>query len=500
MAADAEDGEANAHAHSWPGEREPSRWDVDEANTVPAPTFLARFEAALTHAEASLVAEQRTSRYRTLYGIDHLATAQLPTTSCTYPLALLSNGPVLPPDDELVDLQNTYRQSFERHIFVRDFKLSDMLGSSNRQPPYLQLAVACVAAVFSSPASDGSSLSASEDLFAAGASVWRVVLETDNREARNVQAVVAAMLLCTYGTLSGESVTQRTASGLLSNVITISRRVHLTDFRYPSNEPLPAEPRFAAKNSLISYMVLVDTLHSLHLGTAPCYSVYELFFNLPRSGHPFRTVYHSILYGHDPPPDTANSEDPLVLIIALLTDIVYTQICHSTDALSSAKTIPFRPMSSTSQYTRSSDAFNGALGRWKQHFGNCVEPDILSIFHFARLVLLVPGLYSVTDCTMVVNLPGMSSEAAEVAWIVLDDAEKALEKPDKSMVRWLPIVLYTSGLVVAGFNLLNPRLGGLRSLVMFEHALSRLPWPCSRRMAENLRQLREGPQQRRNAI
>lgn len=33
--------------HDWPGERNPSRWDVHDANEAPGATFLQRFKAAL---------------------------------------------------------------------------------------------------------------------------------------------------------------------------------------------------------------------------------------------------------------------------------------------------------------------------------------------------------------------------------------------------------------------------------------------------------------------
>lgn len=39
----------------WPGERQPTRWDVQEANESPAATFLERFRVALLHSECAEV-------------------------------------------------------------------------------------------------------------------------------------------------------------------------------------------------------------------------------------------------------------------------------------------------------------------------------------------------------------------------------------------------------------------------------------------------------------
>lgn len=45
--------EANAAPKQWPGERNPTRWDVHDANESPATTFLNRFRAALLHNEGA---------------------------------------------------------------------------------------------------------------------------------------------------------------------------------------------------------------------------------------------------------------------------------------------------------------------------------------------------------------------------------------------------------------------------------------------------------------
>jgi hypothetical protein len=45
--------EMGAPSKQWPGERQPTRWDVHDANESPASTFLDRFRAALLLSEGA---------------------------------------------------------------------------------------------------------------------------------------------------------------------------------------------------------------------------------------------------------------------------------------------------------------------------------------------------------------------------------------------------------------------------------------------------------------
>ena len=45
--------ETDASSRQWPGERQPTRWDVHDANESPASTFLDRFRAALLLSEGA---------------------------------------------------------------------------------------------------------------------------------------------------------------------------------------------------------------------------------------------------------------------------------------------------------------------------------------------------------------------------------------------------------------------------------------------------------------
>ena len=97
----------------------------------------------------------------------------------------------------MAQLQAAFFNSFKQHIYINTL---DVAGSSSGVvPPYLQFALACLAAVTSPPtnvspyniASGTSDQDVSCGLFVAGVNLWSVMLEVDNREARLLEAVIA---------------------------------------------------------------------------------------------------------------------------------------------------------------------------------------------------------------------------------------------------------------------------------------------------------------------
>lgn len=209
-----------------PDVRDPTRWDVEDANRVPASTFLERFRAALVHSEGEAGAEEYSILARSVDS-PHDVTSQY-----TYPMALISHGlPPIPPEDELSRLQAAFIETFGKHVFVRDIDTVQPTGIST--PPYLQLALACMTSAASGPISPTGRLDvSSEDIFAAGTDIWAVMVEVDNREARLLDAVVSATLLSTYGVLSCNPVYYAKAAGIWCNVVTV-RPKHGTDMKIP---------------------------------------------------------------------------------------------------------------------------------------------------------------------------------------------------------------------------------------------------------------------------
>ncbi|KAK6405340.1 hypothetical protein LTR95_018777, partial [Oleoguttula sp. CCFEE 5521] len=166
--------------------RHPTRWDVEEANQVPSADLTERFRSALLYGEDDgLVASALT------LDLENYALQDLPIdqTGYTYPMILLSSLPKLPSDYDLTTISHSYAQIFEEHAFVKELGVGTLAASA--RPPHLQLAVACIAAAISDPIADDTESPVASDLFHTGLKLWTVILEVDNREARNARAILA---------------------------------------------------------------------------------------------------------------------------------------------------------------------------------------------------------------------------------------------------------------------------------------------------------------------
>ncbi|KAK4935803.1 hypothetical protein LTR10_023210 [Elasticomyces elasticus] len=210
-------------SQQWPGERHPTRWDVHDANESPAITFLDRFRAALLHTEGA-GEDASPDTDSVIDSSEHLGTN--PVRAYTYPVVMLSDVPTLLPEDEIARLQAAFFASFNQ-IFIDAVNIAGT--ASDPLPPYLQIALACLGSV-SMPATSTSGYAVangidqadlSADLFITAARLWTVIIEVDNREARMLEAVIAASLLITYGVLSTDRVHWRITTGILCNVVTV---------------------------------------------------------------------------------------------------------------------------------------------------------------------------------------------------------------------------------------------------------------------------------------
>ncbi|KAJ9641257.1 hypothetical protein H2204_002935 [Knufia peltigerae] len=428
-------------SRQWPGERQPTRWDVHDANESPAVTFLDRFRAALLHSEGA----EEDSFLDSESVIDSSESLSTSVRSYTYPMVLLSDVPATPSEEQLERLQGVFFTTFKQHIFM---KAIDIVNSPLEiLPPYLQYALACVGSmtspdvdnVFTTP--NGTiQADAAANLFVAGQKLWSVMLEVDNRETRLLEAVVA-----------------------------ISRRLHLTDGHSPMHTLSDFSSKDAGmKSSLISYMLLADVMQAVHLDLAPNYTSSELLIRMPLSNHQFRTIYNSLTHGYDVPQDVKSREDALLLLTALLGDIIYTQRSRPPDMSrigpSASHTPPmlrnpYAPMSSMSQYSRLSSHLANALARWEQHFQQQVGSDIRALYYFTKVYLMCPNLWELPQLAgygadNVPSLPQSNTKfdipdkAIDLAWLVLDNCDKASKSPEHKMSIWLPIILFMSSLVV----------------------------------------------------
>ena len=174
-------------ASVWPAEEHPTRWDSVDAHRVPPISVIERFRTALMHGEGDAVSQDAAS-----LDLDSFLASPIPEADSrpyTYPLTLLHSLQALPPDNELAALRLEYYDTFGTHIYVNEISAEGI--AARLSPPYLQLALACIASAFSeSPAKTQNAA----HLFQAGSHIWLAMLEVDSRETRSARAVIAVSL------------------------------------------------------------------------------------------------------------------------------------------------------------------------------------------------------------------------------------------------------------------------------------------------------------------
>ncbi|KAK4556982.1 hypothetical protein LTR86_005963 [Recurvomyces mirabilis] len=498
-------------ATAWPGERHPTRYDVDEATEIPESSFVDRFAAALLHAEHG---DNREDVSWIMEGCANEPSR--PAATLTYPMILLSDAPKLSAEDEIDRLASGFDNSWRNHVILRSIKIGWTPTSSSL--PYLRLALACLTAL-SENRNDGkgSASLVAGNLFHCGASLATVMVEVDNRLARSIDTIIAVhnvtlhvrlpiskleSMEAKYGSSvqchHGESTKRDTSCILrrlrLTRSHQMSRRLHLTDSRSlicMAN----GDPRKVLRHdsSLISYMLLIDVVQAIHFDFVPNYSPQELFIQMPGSLHTFHKVYKSLLDGCALPADLTFREDALLLLVALLGDVIRAQKTGSLPSAiheSLSNQNPYAPMTVHWETSRLEATLESALTRWRSHFTQ-TSHDVLALYHFARLHLIFPQTCKLarwagypdrmSKASSTTGL-AISTEAADLAWEVLAESEACPTGSESYMSIWLPVVVFYSALVV-GREFQNKgqsktNLSSARILGSFKEELQRLGWPC----------------------
>ncbi|KIW19370.1 hypothetical protein PV08_03665 [Exophiala spinifera] len=340
----------------------------------------------------------------------------------------------------------------------------------------------------------------SSGIFVAGVNLWSVMLEVDNREARLVEAVVAASFLATYGQMSVGWNNWRNASTILCNAVTADIEA-LT----PDRRVLTAVPAYA----LVSYIFLIDTLQATHCGLAANISTKELFIKLPGSDHQFCAIYHSLLQGNQIPQDVHNEEDALLLLTALLSDVVYAQRCLQLMSSTTSGLLvhgclmprsPFTPLSAASEFSRLNEAMTAGLSRWERIFENHVGKDILALQCFCKLQLICPDTWKLPqmagygetqsegECLRPSERFEVSDKAAALAWQVLNCCHHL--PSESKLAVWLPVIVFLCALTIWQKLRTEPsHYGSLRVLDLFSKEIAGYHWPCSIEMVRTLERL-----------
>ena len=187
-----------SHHSSWPGERHPSDRDVELGFESLDAAFLQRFSSELeTSAAASSTEALMTTRLevqvsRSVCSLSTDAHCSVQTSSpvgFSYPLSSLYNVPHLPSDETLSMLQHSFAYRFQSLPFVNTLPLPPPL--TEPVPPFFKLALACLASTDASKRGPNETPQLCTDLFFASMSLWTVMLELDNREARTIESVLS---------------------------------------------------------------------------------------------------------------------------------------------------------------------------------------------------------------------------------------------------------------------------------------------------------------------
>ncbi|CRG82907.1 hypothetical protein PISL3812_00254 [Talaromyces islandicus] len=477
---------------NWPGEREPSSYDVQIANELPSAAFLSDFKAAL-------LASSDAAGNQNLMCLDLQLNEQ---RKYTYPVALLSDFPQgLPPQSEVIRLRNIFANCYSGHPFLNRLPLPP--PSRGSVAPTLPLAIACLASVHANndPAE-------AKDLFLATFSLWSSIMEVDNREARSLDLLMTAILICVYGALSSDEAVWDRAGVTQCSAMTIARRMRFLDPRHV--EDVFGSPASSHSGTFIWCLWLVDILHALHFDlSVNMFTSSELSTTMPSSSLKFQDVYSTFLYDGTPhfsAPEVTSQDDALLLLMAVLSDLLFLraslrQIVRSANAelIQFPKYNPFVPLSPHTELERMESVLSLALDRWYETFYTSMPPEIVAFYHYCRMYL---------SCDQLLNLPRMagykpfksepnsnieisiSGNAVRQAWLVLDNAaaRQKLSSTDTLTPIWLPAMIFHAGLLVwakqsSGRSQQGGEYESSRVLLAFKIELESMRWPCCVEMA-----------------
>ncbi|KAK1042990.1 hypothetical protein LTR74_018474 [Friedmanniomyces endolithicus] len=423
----------------------------------------------------------------------------------------------MPNDEILLQSLTSFNTSFKKHLFLDKCPLhSSMEGSL--VPPYLQLAFACLACALSSEpdsAQDPSDhiLSSTKHsaarLCRSGMTLWGVMMEVDNREARLVEAVLAGSLFATYASLTADPAMWDSASSTLAGVGVMARRMRMQHGN-PSGiaQKLWIECGPTMSSLMMSYFLVVDVVRAIHTRATPCISTRELFMHMPFGHYSFNSIYGCLISGIGTLPTALRGNDNgLLLLVAICSDLLYADLISSNlahdiilDRIGFASgPNAYVPLAPESEAMHVRHIFKDALTRWHQHFSLTVSADVMSFFYFCRLFLAVPELLYLPSYAgypgPALSRPGptvachveeicISDEAYNFAWLILDHTTVGtITEHDNKISIWLPVALFYAAMTVwhrlkYSRTSADFRGGSLSCLKMFTAELRNFPWPC----------------------
>ncbi|KAK3626758.1 hypothetical protein LTR22_023053 [Elasticomyces elasticus] len=378
---------------------------------------------------------------------------------------LLSTFPSqLPTESEITRLREVFVDCSSGHVFLNQLQIYPSTQERTAAP--LSFAIACLASVHCRHAE-----AEARDLFLASRGLGGALMEIDNAESRSpdlLVAVMTMMILVRHPDIWDKS------GQTLCTATTIARRMR---FHNPKRSAsLPGRSLTVWSGPLMHCLWLINIIQAIHFDlSAMLFTSQELCTPMPTSSFNFQDVYRVLLSGNQPvcpvplgPSGSLKSEDGLLLLMALLSDLLYLrqsfeQVSSPTTKIGYNPFVPFTPhMEQESMESR----LSLALETWYTWFKADVSSEVLALYYYSRMCLYYDRLLALQSFAgygghgSSASLPkGMSitDEAFREAWRVLDNAAARTQPAwaDRLCPIWLPSVVFHAGLVVWAHHVLH---------------------------------------------
>lgn len=269
---------------------------------------------------------------------------------------------------------------------------------------------------------------------------------------------------------------------------------------------------------------LINIIQTIHFDlSVVLFTSKELCTPMPTSLFDFQDVYRVLLSGdksaYPLPPGRGgglNSEDGLLLLMALMSDLLYLRqsferVSHPMKSFDRGEIRynPFIPFTPYMEQDHMEARISLALETWHGWFEADTSSEVLALYHYSRIylsfdrLLTLPSLSGYGGQDSTANLPdgiSITDEVVREAWRVLDSATARTEPTWATRLCpiWLPIVVFHAGLVVWAHHVLHTDAShrhaeneSVRVLQAFKVELDVMPWPCCTEMAATLGRLIE---------
>ncbi|KAJ6443564.1 LOW QUALITY PROTEIN: Monooxygenase FAD-binding protein [Purpureocillium lavendulum] len=218
-----------------------------------------------------------------------------------------------------------------------------------------------------------------------------------------------------------------------------------------------------ATSNIMFYIILVDTLRSLHLGMAA--SSIAAFTDIPLGAphHSLSSLLSQTLFAGPQTQWPQFSQDNALLILVLILNHILVWAREMFPLAVAAEAVSPQTRSNIEAETQKCRIrIERALDKWEELYMHGALQETQALFYFCRMHLRAPQLHLVAVYARYEPLASLSpistervtrivesdtsslDEAAHFAWLVLEHVPEAAD----TTAVWLPVTLYFSGLLV----------------------------------------------------